>query len=68
MKYKLVFEGLDGFEPGYCNECPLGLTDLANDCELFCVLNCRSDECPLGKVDQSVDEGNLKHSDSGKGI
>ena len=56
MKYKLVFEGLDGFEPGCCANYPLSLIDWSNDEDLFCVLNCRYDECSLEKVDQIIDE------------
>lgn len=66
MKYKLVFEAPYDFEPGCCANCPLSLIDWSNDDDLFCVLNCRYDECPLKKADQSIDEENLKHSDSCK--
>ena len=66
MRYKYEFEIDDNyFEHGCCYECPLSYYD-GND--NFCVLNCRYDECPLEKVDQSVDEENLKCSDSGKVI
>ena len=64
MKYKYEFEAVDGFEPGVCYDCPFSYIDWDNGCDPFCVLHCRYDECPL----QSVDEENLKHSDSGKGI
>lgn len=68
MKYKLVFEAPDGFEAGCCYNCPLSYIDIDNDCDVSCVLHCIYDECPLEKVDQSIDEKNLKHSDSCKGI
>lgn len=68
MRYKYEFEALDKFEPGRCAYCPLSCADGINYGDLFCVLNCRYDECPLEKVDQGIDEENLEHSDSGKGI
>ena len=52
MKYKLVFEAPYDFEPGCCANCPLSLIDWSNDEDLFCVLNCGYDECPLEKEEQ----------------
>ena len=49
MKYKYEFEAVDGFESGCCDDCPLSYIDWDNDCDRFCVLNCRYDECPLEK-------------------
>ena len=68
MKYKYEFEVVDGFEPGCCYDCPFSYIDWNNGCDPVCVLHCRYDECPLEKVNQSVDEENFKHSDSSKGI
>lgn len=68
MKYKYEFEAVEGFEPGCCHDCPFSYIDCGNGCDPVCVLHCRYDECPLEKVDQGIDEENLKHSDSGKGI
>ena len=68
MKYKYEFEAPDGFEAGCCYNCPLSYIDIDNDCDVSCVLHHRYDECPLGKVDKSIDEENLEHIDSGKGI
>ena len=56
MKYKYEFEAPDGFEAGCCYNCPLSYIDWDNGCDPFCVLHCRYDECPLEKVDQSIDE------------
>lgn len=69
MKYRYEFEVDDNyFEQGCCYECPLSYMDMDNGCDTFCVLHCRYDECPLEKVDQRIDEENLKHIDSGKVI
>ena len=56
MKYKYEFEAVDGFEPGCCHECPFSYIDWDNGCDPFCVLHHGYDECPLEKVNQSVDE------------
>lgn len=56
MKYKYEFYADDGFEAGCCYNCPLSYIDMDNDCDVICVLHCRCDECPLEKLDQSIDK------------
>lgn len=55
MKYYLKIDADHYFEPGCCYNCPLSYYT-EDDCDLICVLHCRYDECPLEKVDQSIDE------------
>lgn len=56
MRYKYEFEAVDGFEAGCCHDCPFSYIDWDNDCTPICVLHHRYDECPLEKVNKSIDE------------
>lgn len=51
MKYKYEFKAEESFNKGCCRECPSSVDDFDSDCDVYCVLYARYDECPLEKIE-----------------